>query len=583
MLKRTLVTVCAFALGISAYALEVNVKDFDAQGDGKTDDTKAIQAAFDSLAKRTVTGPKGRSGVAFHSVPDVVFPVGTYIISDTITIKGKNIRGIGEPGIKQITEGKDIFYSEWAVHGAITGMTFCGGRTAISLGNSNINTGLYVIEKCKFRDTTGPAIHFRRNSNSTFLIVKDCLIRDCMQALVSHTDWTVVRDCWVQTHLKMQSGAVFVNGHGFMTLDNMLGVPLSFGVDQRWVDNYGSLHCYGCRFGGEGGGFTPVVNFAKFSPQAGSNWILIADSWISAESNFKRKCAVYCEEIPNGIEITNSAIVGVPPIKVDKKIDLKTYFRGAKPGMLKYAVTDCYGEFAMDIPDLLKNPVIEGPEEKEQLSEEETEKALKAAAAAATAKKRPAREPQQYRWQVFDEKTQEREYKTHTEQRGPEKYIEITFTDYEWNLTDYMDATREPNGEYIALAPAGDDIIIMRRMSGKWPHILIKNVTVDLDNYPFLTFRIHDAKTGTPNDRGLRIIDRETEQMVLLTNKQHGVPYQAFNIKEKMGLSGVRTFDIRFYFLASRYRPPKDGKPVGADIAEAGEYIVMDYMRFEAE
>jgi hypothetical protein len=383
----------------------------------------------------------------------------------------------------------------------------------------------------------------------------------------------------------MKEGAVFVNGHGFMTLDNMLGVPLSGGTDQRWVDNYGSLHCYGCRFGGEGGGFTPVVNFAKFSPQAGSTWILIADSWVSAESNYKRRCAVYCEEIPNGIEITGSALVGVPPIKVDKSIDLQTYFHGARPGMLTFSSVNNYGEFAADVPELLKQPVIEGGEEADQLSEEETRKALEAAVRAAKAAKRREREPEpeEYRWRVFNEQTQQNEMKTHTEQTDPAKYLDVTFQDYHWDLTDYMDATRQPNSDFIALAPAGDDIVIMRRMSGKWPHILIRNVKVDLDKYPFLTFRIHDAQSGTPNDRGLRIIDKETEQMVLLTNKQHGVPYQAFNVKEKMGLSGVRTFDIRFYFLASRYRPPRDGKSVGADLAEPGEYIVLDYMRFEAE
>ena len=54
MLKKAMAIVCAVAIGVSAYGEIINVKDFGAKGDGKTDDTKAIQAAFDSLAKRTV-------------------------------------------------------------------------------------------------------------------------------------------------------------------------------------------------------------------------------------------------------------------------------------------------------------------------------------------------------------------------------------------------------------------------------------------------------------------------------------------------------------------------------------------------
>ncbi|GIT31317.1 MAG: hypothetical protein Ct9H300mP1_33630 [Planctomycetaceae bacterium] len=53
-----------------------------------------------------------------------------------------------------------------------------------------------------------------------------------------------------------------------MVLEKILGVPRVNGTDQRGVDVYfGNLTCRNFRFGGEGGGFTPVVNFVKkFSP-----------------------------------------------------------------------------------------------------------------------------------------------------------------------------------------------------------------------------------------------------------------------------------------------------------------------------
>ena len=45
----------------------------------------------------------------------------------------------------------------------------------------------------------------------------------------------------------------------------------------------------------------------------------------------------------------------------------------------------------------------------------------------------------------------------------PEEYIDITTKTNHWDLSDYMDATKERNDEYLAVAQAGDDIVIMRR------------------------------------------------------------------------------------------------------------------------
>jgi len=569
MLKKALAVVCGLAFCISLYGEIINVKKFGAKGDGKTDDTKAIQEAFDAAAKGGKGGRFGERGAYYSSTPEVVFPVGTYLISDAINVGVKIVRGQGDPAIKQTNPEKDIFYYGWAWHGKVSGITFLGGRTHLNLGNPNVDTGHFSIMDCKFHHSSGPAIHFRKGSNSTFLIIKDCLITNCMQALISNCDWTTLRDTWITSHKDMDHMAVIENRHGFMTLDNLLGVPLSTGVDQRWVDNYGSLHCYGCRFGGEGGGFTPVVNFAKFAHQSGGGGIMIDDSLLCSQSNFKRKCAVYCEEIPNSIVIRNSVIVGVPAVKVDKKIDLKTYFRGARPGMLRYAVTDCVGEFSMDVPELLLKPNIKGGREKEQLSESETEEALKKAVAEVTAKEYPPSPPA--------------EFKGHKEHTDSKDYYNVTVENHVWDLTDYMDATREPNGEYLAVAAAGDDIVIMRRMAHKWPHVLIKNITVDLDRYPYLCWKLRDAETGAPNGHAIRIIDCDKERMVLISEVHHGVEYQAYNVKEKLGVSGVRNLQIRFYFLGHKYIGPTKDTPFSFEHAQPGQYMILDYLRFETE
>ena len=54
----------------------INVKDFGAVGDGKTDDTKAIQKAIEAGS-------------------DIYFPEGKYLISDSLEIQSKKINGAG--------------------------------------------------------------------------------------------------------------------------------------------------------------------------------------------------------------------------------------------------------------------------------------------------------------------------------------------------------------------------------------------------------------------------------------------------------------------------------------------------------
>ena len=568
MLRSMILRLLPLLFLVTSVLGEVNVKDFGAKGDGVTDDTKAIQAAFDSLAKKAMGGRFGPGGAYHSSMPEVVFPVGIYIISDTINVGAKIVRGEGDPSIKQTNPEKDIFYYSNAWHGKISGITFLGGKTHLNLGNGNIDSGHFSVMDCKFHHSSGPAVLFREGSNSTFFIMKDCLVTWCRQALVSYTDWTTLRDTWIMSDTKMNNMAVIEN-YGFMTLDNMLGVPLPYGVDQRWVDNYGNLQVYGSRFGGEGGGFTPVVNFTKYSPQANANWVLIEGSYLGGQMNLKRKSVVYCEEIPNGIEIRNCNVSGIVPIKVDKKIDLKTYFKGARPGMLKYTCTNSYGEFVMDIPELLKNPIIEGGKEKEQLSEEETQNKLKLAVKTVKAIEWP--------------ESKVEEYKGHREQTNPEKYIEITTKTNKWDLTDYMDATSEHNSEYIAVAQAGDDIILMRRMAEGWPHVLVRDITIDLDKYPYLCWKLRDIGDSMPNGHGVKVIDTETEQMVYLTEIFHGAGYQAFNIKEKLGGSGIRKLEIRFYYLGQKYTPPKENKPFKMEFAQPGDYMILDYLRFETD
>lgn len=71
--------------------------------------------------------------------------------------------------------------------------------------------------------------------------------------------------------------------------------------------------------------------------------------------------------------------------------------------------------------------------------------------------------------------------------------------------------------------------------------------------------------------------------MVLLTETFHGAEYLAFNVKERLGLTGVRHLDIRFYYLGQKYTPATDAEPFRMEFAPEGGYMILDYLRMEAD
>jgi hypothetical protein len=554
----------------------VSVKDCGARGDGSTDDTAAIQAAMDQAQKGARSEPY--PGGPYHvTSPEVYFPSGKYVISDTLKLAGTVIRGEGYAAIEQRNPERDILRSDWAWRMSIEGLTLLGGRSQISLANPNLDTGLLTIRDCRFYGSSGPAIEFRKGTNSTLAVIRDCLFVCCAQALITYTDGTALRDCWITSRSDMNNTAVIEHRGGRLVVDHLLGVPLVNGQDQRWIDNHGgNLTCVHCRFGGEGGGFTPVVNFSRFTPQAYGSTIVLDDCFVAALGNNMRRCAVYCEEIPNAIEVRGCTLTGVPAIGVSRRIDLKTYFRGARPGMLKFTLAGNIGEFADTLPEGLHKPVIPPAapsRETAGLSVAETRTLLEHARKFQSSRKLQPAPPG--------------EFGGHRQQTNPAKYIAITPASNRWDLDDVMDATSEKNSEYLALTPLGQGAIIMRRRParGNWPHVLIRNVTVDLDRFPWLTWRQRDSGTGTPACHAVKVLDRATGKLLLLHEDGYGdgnswYGYYAYNLKDVFGLSGgKRTFDIKFYYLG--IGPPKTSDPVDFVYARPGDYIVVDFLRLE--
>jgi len=129
----------------------VNVKNYGAVGDGVTDDTTAIESAYNA----TTT-----------SQAAIYFPPGNYVYNGTGLMLGgsrNRIRAIGEAqGASTITLGATSYFIQYA--GLLTNLivqdlNFEGGLGALKHTYTGDNvSGQYYIERCRFKDYTECAI-----------------------------------------------------------------------------------------------------------------------------------------------------------------------------------------------------------------------------------------------------------------------------------------------------------------------------------------------------------------------------------------------------------------------------------------
>lgn len=324
--------------------VELSVKDCGAVGDGKADDTAAIQAAI-AAAGNAKDGNQYPGSVWYATQPVVLFPPGAYRITDTLRLGGYDrLRGSGNPRIVQADNEKDIILIDTAYKNSVEGLSFIDGRRAISINTHNLDTSHQVIQGCQFYGSHDCAIH-TQDSPSTLLTIEGCVFLSCMSVLRNSCDKATMMDCWITTHPEMAKRAVIENTDA-LHLERVLGVPLTnWEADQRWIDNYGSVSCVRVRFGGEGAGFCAVNNYAKYdaSYPVNPNVIYLEDCQVYCIGNNARRAAIYCNEIPNMITVRNChGIIDIPLVMVDAAIDLDTYFDEAKarPDCCRYLIQD---------------------------------------------------------------------------------------------------------------------------------------------------------------------------------------------------------------------------------------------------
>ncbi len=140
----------------------VDVTTFGAKGDGRTDDTLAIQKAADAAAAKTASfQPLGGAlgGAYLGSSPPVYFPAGRYRISGEITLGAySNVLSDAKAIVEQTGKCRTFVFSGGYTI-AVSGIRFIGGTNQIHYSNANVDASMIIIEKCEFHGSTDFAIY----------------------------------------------------------------------------------------------------------------------------------------------------------------------------------------------------------------------------------------------------------------------------------------------------------------------------------------------------------------------------------------------------------------------------------------
>ena len=317
----------------------VNVATFGAKGDGRSDDTKAIQKAAQAAAARTVAfQPSG--GCYLGSSPPVYFPAGHYKISQEITF-GSYATVLSDSGaiIEQTGSCRSfVFPGGYTV--VVSGLRFLGGTNQIHYSNANLDTSTIKIENCEFQLSSEFAIYTVGTTDghlSANLLVTDSKFIYPRQVLHNVCDAATVRDCWVSIGRKnfADDSAAFVNRSGALMFDNMFGVP-SFGRSEdfkrvRWLDNYnGDLLIRRSRFGGEDAGIPIVHHFGKPGdkyPWMGQS-ISIETSLICCGGDSANSAVITLREgVPQLIRLVGNRYLADSPFIRADGVNLDNYFQ----------------------------------------------------------------------------------------------------------------------------------------------------------------------------------------------------------------------------------------------------------------
>lgn len=220
----------------------INIYSFGAKGDGKHDDSTAIQQAFDQAGKTAGT--------------ELVFPNGLYNLSKPIVLPEKvAVRGLGMACFKGISGNKTLFTGDNITHLVFSNTAFALTDNALMLTTSACEKADITFDHCYFSDIKDVALTCLAGgtedyiSNQTYLHVKDCNFAIMGQLAVSNAAEALFEYNWISLYNK-EKVTVFTN-YGTMRIADCIGVP-SVAAPTLWINNHQTIIVDNMRFGGEG-------------------------------------------------------------------------------------------------------------------------------------------------------------------------------------------------------------------------------------------------------------------------------------------------------------------------------------------
>jgi hypothetical protein len=316
-----------------------------AKGDGSTDDTTAIQAAF-TAAQSGVLNYKANAIQYVGAQPTVRFLAGHYVISDTIHPQSYvNMIGTPRTIIRGTDSTKDLVDFEYGLTSIIDGFTFIGGKTQLKYTNTDMSANM-IVNNCEFTwnnstyaidfYVTAPATqlnHWVTFSNCKFQYLY--LLMDIPPATV-----VTIRDCEYVGLTALTDTAGQFRNYGALYLYNFDGSPTAgtVPIGSRWVDNYGRFHADHSRFGSEGGGMPTVYNYIgpdgvyPLGVGSAGNGEVSIENCALMVGNLENTIIKFMTDIPQVIKIKgNSWSVVTNIFTADAGFNIATYLNALDP------------------------------------------------------------------------------------------------------------------------------------------------------------------------------------------------------------------------------------------------------------
>ena len=240
---------------------------------GVGDSTAGINAAF-ALAQSTqlnigVTESGAQGFVTSNTKREVFFPRGKYRITAAVGNGANDVIVRGARAYLYSTDRTIALLSLGTFNVSVDGMIFDGGAYHIKFGGARIESGFMTVRECQFRNAKKRCIFMDRLTDipgvsgwPANLRIHDCKSYGC-GFVEAYCNGVTIADCWLAWDVSATywDGGALIIANDNVRCFNIAEIPFNTNTAlyPRFQDATGvlaaedflSVSCYGCRFGGE--------------------------------------------------------------------------------------------------------------------------------------------------------------------------------------------------------------------------------------------------------------------------------------------------------------------------------------------